>query len=782
MLSVALPARVATAATPLATGSVTFGTPTATSRFGIGVDFAQPVTTSGLQPRRIELLITMPGDLGPEVKELANVGDLTSTTLQYSLKESDQHIYPNTKITARWRIVDGDGAAYEGPSISLVYADTRFDWKTVSGPVVRVHWYVGNDAFGQRALAIGESGVDKAEALLGVTETEPVDFYIYADQAAFYDALGPGTRENVGGEALADIRTLFALIPPDAINDAWVGIVIPHELTHLVFNTAVDNPYHFPPRWLNEGLAVYLSQGYDASDKGQVSAAARDGSIIPLTGLVGQFPTTRDRFSLAYAESVSAVDFIIRTFGTDALVQLILAYAGGVTDDEAFTQAIGLDSAALDAAWLADIGAATPVAHGPQPDPAGPLPAGWSSTQEQAAPGPSATASVGSIAGVHRVVHRVGPGVALQRAVPVAGAIGNPDGRGSSLQPTAVGRRNARPGRTRHSAGPGWPADPRRSTGRCRDPAGRACSHVCPPAPSESRAVIRLSDRVRRIPSWQITLGVALLVLGFLVAAQLRSEAPRVQYTSQERQPLVGTALGLQAQQDQLKDRILELRGQIQDLEQQGQGNAALVEETNRELDEARMAAGLVALKGSGLVLQLQDSTNPVQPGDNQSDYLVSANDVRVLVQELWLAGAEAVAVNGERVTASTAILDIGGSVLVNSAYLAPPYQVSAIGDDGLYDRLSHTEGFRDLVRTRAEAFGIRISFAELADVVVPAYAGNVILRYARAVQASPSPSPSAPSAAPASPSPAATRRPAATPTKRPGSSPRPTARPSATP
>ena len=131
-----------------------------------------------------------------------------------------------------------------------------------------------------------------------------------------------------------------------------------------------------------------------------------------------------------------------------------------------------------------------------------------------------------------------------------------------------------------------------------------------------------LADRVRRIPSWQVALGLALLALGFLVAAQLRSEAPRVRYTSQERPPLVETAQGLQAQQDQLKDRILALRSQIQDLEQAGQGNAALARQLNADLDSARAAAGLITLEGSGVVLQLQDSTNTVQPGDNPTDYL----------------------------------------------------------------------------------------------------------------------------------------------------------------
>ena len=138
-----------------------------------------------------------------------------------------------------------------------------------------------------------------------MTESEPVDFFVYADQQAFYDALGPATRENVGGEAIAEIRTLFALITPSEIGAAWVSSVIPHELTHLVFDTAVRNPYHYPPRWLNEGLAVYLSQGYGSSDRSTVAAAVSAGTLVPLVALASQFPTTAERFHLAYAESVA---------------------------------------------------------------------------------------------------------------------------------------------------------------------------------------------------------------------------------------------------------------------------------------------------------------------------------------------------------------------------------------------------------------------------------------------------------------------------------------------
>ena len=258
-----------------------------------------------------------------------------------------------------------------------------------------------------------------------------------------------------------------------------------------------------------------------------------------------------------------------------------------------------------------------------------------------------------------------------------------------------------------------------------------------------SEAPGQVAGRRFGIATWQITLTVALLALGFLIAAQLQSETPRTSYTSQERGPLVQTAVGLQAQQDALKQQLLDTRARIQTLEGAGQGSAAIVKTINDALQQARMAGGLVAIHGTGLVIQLEDSTKTIPPGANDTDYRVSAADVRTVVRELWLAGAEAVAVNGERVTVSTAILDIGGSVLVNSAYLAPPYQVSAIGAADLYDTMTGAPSFVQFVQARADALGIQISFARPADVSLPAFAGSLNLKYARpAPPPPPSPSP----------------------------------------
>jgi Peptidase MA superfamily len=376
----ALVGTMALGASPARAATVEFGRPSIQGSFDKDVVARQPVTLDGTIDR-IEVLATFADSPGPLVSEVPVPTGTGPTTLTHSLGGPDDHILPNTQVRVRWRIT-ADGTTRIGPEVRTVVSDDRFDWKTLRGDVVRVHWYDGDQAFGERALQIGEREVEETAKLLGVSETEPVDFFIYADRGAFYDALGPGTRENVGGQANSEIRTLFADIAPSSIDDPWVENVVPHELIHLVFDTAVRNPYHFPPRWLNEGLAVYLSVGYDAGDRAAVENAASAGELIPLDGLAAQFPTGSG-FGLAYSEAASAVDFLVREHGQEALVSLVKSYADGKTDDEAFEGAIGMGVAAFGEAWLADLGVTAPVAYGPQPAAPGPQPSDWSAVPSQ---------------------------------------------------------------------------------------------------------------------------------------------------------------------------------------------------------------------------------------------------------------------------------------------------------------------------------------------------------------------------------------------------------------
>jgi hypothetical protein len=139
-------------------------------------------------------------------------------------------------------------------------------------------------------------------------------------------------------------------------------------------------------------VATYLTEGFSPWLRTAVEAAADAGRLMPLTALSVQFPSTYERFALAYAESTSAVDYLVREQGTDALVGLVNSYADGVTDDEAFMAAVGTDVAGFETAWFESLGADAPTQLGPQPAPPGPLPPGWEAAPS-APPGASTPAS-----------------------------------------------------------------------------------------------------------------------------------------------------------------------------------------------------------------------------------------------------------------------------------------------------------------------------------------------------------------------------------------------------
>jgi uncharacterized protein YlxW (UPF0749 family) len=231
--------------------------------------------------------------------------------------------------------------------------------------------------------------------------------------------------------------------------------------------------------------------------------------------------------------------------------------------------------------------------------------------------------------------------------------------------------------------------------------------------------------RLRGLPSVQVTLSIALLVLGFLIAAQIAAEGPRVRYSTEERSPLIETSLNLQTQQEGFKAQILDLRRRIGELEAADPGAADSLRRLYAQLENARLAAGLIPVSGPGVAFRLED-------GGNGVDSLATARDVRTLIEELWLAGAEGISVNGERVVGATAVIDIGGSILVNSAYLAAPYTITAVGPPELYQRMQASVSFVQFVQGRIEPAGVGLSVAELDSADLPAYAGSVNLRYAQ--------------------------------------------------
>ncbi len=240
-------------------------------------------------------------------------------------------------------------------------------------------------------------------------------------------------------------------------------------------------------------------------------------------------------------------------------------------------------------------------------------------------------------------------------------------------------------------------------------------------------------------PQWAISIGVALAVIGFVAAAQWNSSLARQEFVTSAQRVLVSEAEQAQRDQEALRAEIEAAEARVRELQERSEGSQTVMERLNADLAEARLAAGLTAVAGPGVVIEIADSLQPVPEDGRPANYLVLADDVRDIVTALWASGAEAIAIGGggsplERMVATTSIYGVGEPILVNTAFLSPPFRIEAIGPDGLVDRFLGHPAYLTRVSERIEAYGLQFAYEVRDEVTLPAFVGNTQLQYGAGV------------------------------------------------
>ena len=237
---------------------------------------------------------------------------------------------------------------------------------------------------------------------------------------------------------------------------------------------------------------------------------------------------------------------------------------------------------------------------------------------------------------------------------------------------------------------------------------------------------------------WTISIAAALAIIGFVGTAQFNGSLGRQQYISSAQGVLIIQVEQAQREQERLRDEIEAAEAQVQEFQASNAGSQAARELLNEALESARLRTGLVAVTGPGMVLEVADSQRDVPVGESRTNYLVLVDDLRDLVTALWASGAEAISVSGgassgapaERLVATSSIYGVGSSILVNTAFLSPPFRIEAIGPEGLHDRFLTEPSYLARVARRIEAYGLQFATEARDDLRLPAYIGNTTLRW----------------------------------------------------
>jgi len=223
-----------------------------------------------------------------------------------------------------------------------------------------------------------------------------------------------------------------------------------------------------------------------------------------------------------------------------------------------------------------------------------------------------------------------------------------------------------------------------------------------------------------------------MVVLGFSLVAAIRA-APTTAGTvsaGDRQEELIQVIQDLEARRDSLEQSLASLRLEIAGLDRRAASSKGLAAEFAVQTERLSMAAGLLPVEGPGLQITIADNPRPQERDLDAEGAIVHDYDLRALVNALWLGGAEAVSVGGERLTQFSAIRCVGATILVNTTRVASPFVIEAIGDPEILGAALQAEPeSRALITDYVKRYGLKLSVQKSQRLEIPAYRGRLAPR-----------------------------------------------------
>ncbi|MEX2618688.1 MAG: DUF881 domain-containing protein [Egibacteraceae bacterium] len=216
------------------------------------------------------------------------------------------------------------------------------------------------------------------------------------------------------------------------------------------------------------------------------------------------------------------------------------------------------------------------------------------------------------------------------------------------------------------------------------------------------------------------------LLVGFLLVAGLVAGRTSALEQDARKAELIALINARQGHTEQLAEQLEELRAQSAAESEVAAGVPALT----GYLRQVEQAAGVTGIRGPGMRVTLSDAQTGC--GSSEEDCRIQDRDLQLAVNALFAAGAEAIAINGERIIGTTAVRRAGRQVLVNYKVLTPPYVVEAVGNpDRLVSEFTDAEIAHQFA-IWTDVYGLGFEMETHRELEIAGYAGSVQLRTAQ--------------------------------------------------
>jgi len=223
----------------------------------------------------------------------------------------------------------------------------------------------------------------------------------------------------------------------------------------------------------------------------------------------------------------------------------------------------------------------------------------------------------------------------------------------------------------------------------------------------------------------QISIMAVCLVLGIMLSVQFKnSQNSEINLRGSRSDEVYEKYIQVLEERDSLAAEVDSLREKLVNVRNDNDATRELQE----ELKKSNMAAGLLPVRGPGVIITLNDSPRQMQPGEDPNSLLVHDSDIQDVVSELRASGAEAIAINNERIIAMSEIRCAGTTILVNTNKVAPPFVIKAIGDPQMLESGLTIKGG---VVQKLKDYGLLVQIQKNENVQIPAFSGALKLKYA---------------------------------------------------
>lgn len=172
---------------------------------------------------------------------------------------------------------------------------------------------------------------------------------------------------------------------------------------------------------------------------------------------------------------------------------------------------------------------------------------------------------------------------------------------------------------------------------------------------------------------------------------------------------------------------------ELQSLAELSYNDEDIVEKLNMNLVSNKSVSGHLDLEGPGITIKMYDNPEDEVIGEDVNQDVIHDVDVLNILNDLRVAGAEAISINGERVISSSELKCRGPVIGINGVSIGTPFIISAIGDPKLLMASVNTPG--TYAHVLKDVYGIGFEPEEKDNLYIPAYSGNFEFKYAKPVR-----------------------------------------------